>query len=98
MSLSLISPEGIVLDLNPNTVVQMEFVNSAFDEEILKGSYSYSFQIPQTDRNKLFFEFANETASNSGYQNEYPNFTLQSGLFKSGANSTSEIFQKMLLM
>lgn len=82
MSLSLISPEGIVLDLNPNTVVQMEFVNSAFDEEILKGSYSYSFQIPQTDRNKLFFEFANEIASNSGYQNEYPNFTLQSGLIQ----------------
>lgn len=82
MSLSLVSPEGIYLDLSPNTVVQMEFINSAFDEEILKGSYSYSFNLPQTDRNKLFFEFANEPSSNSGYQNEFPNFTLKSGLIE----------------
>lgn len=82
MSLSLISPEGVFLDLLPNTIIQMEFNNSAFNEEVLKGSYSYSFELPQTDRNKLFFQFANEPSANSGYQNEYPNFTLKSGVIE----------------
>jgi hypothetical protein len=30
----------------------------------------------------LFFEFANEPSSNSGYQNEFSNFTLKSGLIE----------------
>lgn len=82
MNLSLISPEGVQLDLAPNTIIQMEFFNTAFDEEILKGSYSYTFQLPQTSTNRLFFGLANESASNAGFQNEYPAFKLKSGLIE----------------
>jgi hypothetical protein len=80
MSLQLISPTGIGLDLFPKTVVQMNFKNSVFNSNVLEGSYSYAFAIPLSDTNRIYFGFPERVSSLQGYETVYSGFKLKDGL------------------
>jgi hypothetical protein len=80
MSLELIAPDGTHLDLMPGTKIQLNLANSAFDEQVLRGSFSYSFTLPLTDKNRIFFGFPEQISSNAGYVTDYDGFKLKSGL------------------
>jgi hypothetical protein len=80
MRLELIAPDGTALDLNPGTRVQLNLVNSAFDSDVLKGSFSYTFAIPNTPKNRIYFGFPEEISSNAGFTNAVSGFRLKSGM------------------
>lgn len=82
MSLQLIAPDGTELDLESRTKVQLTLKNSAFDAEVLRGSYSYTFSLPMSDKNRKFFGFPDKVGSNAGYTTDYDNFRLKSGLIE----------------
>jgi hypothetical protein len=54
--------------------------NSAFDAEVLRGSYSYTFNLPMTDLNRKYFGFPEQIGSNAAIITDYDNFILKSGL------------------
>jgi hypothetical protein len=80
MSLQLIAIDGTALDLMPNAQIQMNLKNTALNEAILEGSFSYSFAIPLSDKNLIYFGYPSEISSLAGYQSEFNNFKLKSGL------------------
>lgn len=80
MSLQLIAPDGTELDLKSNTRINLSLYNSIFESEILKGSFSYSFMLPLSDKNQRFFKFPQNVSAKHNFQSEYPDFVLKSGL------------------
>jgi hypothetical protein len=82
MSLQLISPTGKALDLLPKTQISMNLKNTALNEAILEGSFSYSFSIPLSDANALAFGFPQNISSLAGYTTEFPGYRLKSGLIE----------------
>lgn len=49
---------GGLLDLLPNTVLDIERPSEAFDDEFLNGEFSLPIEIPWTDNNKLVLGFS----------------------------------------
>lgn len=82
MSLQLISPDGVELDLAPGSKIQLNLVNSAFDSDILKGSFSYSLSLPLTAKNIGFFKNPDNVASTGLFITNYPGFKLKDGLIE----------------
>jgi hypothetical protein len=82
MNLTLIAEDGTQLDLNPGTVVQVNFFNSIFSTEVLRGSYTYTFALPMSPVNKLFFGFSDHINSLATYQKEYTGFKFKSGIIE----------------
>jgi hypothetical protein len=82
MSLELIAPNGESLDLRPGTKLNLNYFNSAFDNEVMKGSYVYSFGMPASEKNLLHFNFVNRMSSTSGYQTTLSGYRLKSGLIE----------------
>jgi hypothetical protein len=82
MNLTLIAEDGTQLDLNPGTVVQVNFFNSIFSTEVLRGSYTYTFALPMSPVNKLFFGFSDHINSLATYQKEYIGFKFKSGIIE----------------
>lgn len=80
MSLQLIAPDGQQIDLLPKTQIQINFRNPALNESVLEGSFSYSFAIPLSERNLIYFGFPSRISSLAGYTTEFPGFLLKSGL------------------
>ncbi len=82
MSLQLISSDGTQIDLFPGTKIQFQLVNSAFDSDVLKGSFTYSFPIPATDHNRIHFGSPELMSSEAGYSNSFDGYRLKSGLIE----------------
>lgn len=82
MNLTLIAEDGTQLDLNPGTVVQVNFFNSIFSTEVLRGSYTYTFALPMSPVNKLFFGFSDHINSLATYQKEYTGLKFKSGMIE----------------
>jgi len=82
MNLSLIAEDGTQLDMNPSTVVQVNFFNPMFSTEVLRGSYTYTFALPMSPGNKLFFGFSDHINSLATYQKEYTGFKFKSGIIE----------------
>lgn len=78
--IEILTPEGKSLDLNPGTKIQLNLVNTAFDAEILKGSYTFTFGLPLTAFNRLTFGFPEDIEANSTFITEYEGFKLKCGL------------------
>lgn len=49
--------EPHILDLLPNTVLSMESIMPAFDDELEQGEFSLPINIPMSDRNRVFMGF-----------------------------------------
>jgi hypothetical protein len=77
---SLIAPDGQALDLLPGTVISLNLKNPVFSTDVLEGSFSYAFNLPLTDRNRLRFGFPENISSLAGYTTEYPGYKLKFGL------------------
>jgi hypothetical protein len=82
MTFELIAPDGTALELMPGTVVQLNLKNPVFNINELEGSYSFAFNLPLSDRNRLYFGFPDKVSSLAGYNVEYPGFRLKSGLIE----------------
>lgn len=57
-----IKKDGYVFDLYPGTVISMEITNTALDDDIVNGSYSFPFKIPLTPWNRSMLNFPDEIA------------------------------------
>jgi hypothetical protein len=80
--IELIAPDGTSLDLMPGTKLNLNYINSAFDTDVLKGSFVYSFPIPTSQKNLLYFGFINRISAASGYTQSIAGFKLKSGLIE----------------
>lgn len=79
MSLQLIAPDGSSLNLFPETRINLELKSSAFSVDFLSGSFSYSFQIPLDDHNRLQLGFPEQISRVARYEKELP-YLLKSGM------------------
>lgn len=77
--LQLIAPNGTVLDLNPDTRINIVLNSSIFEPEVLAGSFSYAFDLPATPTNEAFFSFKNYVEAKQTRNTEFPGFRLKSG-------------------
>ncbi|WP_312350570.1 hypothetical protein [Sphingobacterium multivorum] len=51
---AIITDEGVVLDVSPDSKLTVEFVATTFNEEtVLKGSYTYPVTFPPTEKNDM---------------------------------------------
>jgi len=82
MNLTIIGENGFELDMNPGTVVQVNFFNPIFSTEVLRGSYTYTFSLPMSPTNKLFFGFSDHINSLATYQKEYTGLKFKSGVIE----------------
>lgn len=80
--LQLIAPNGTVLDLNPDTVVQLNLKNPVFNIDQMEGSYSFAFPLPLTDRNRAYFGYPDQVGSLSGLVTEFEGFRLKYNLIE----------------
>jgi hypothetical protein len=56
---------GQAIDLPQNFTIQLDLINSVFDTEVLRGSFSMPVQIPATPRNRVLFGFPEQPRSTS---------------------------------
>ena len=54
---------GIFFDLYPGTTISVELNNPIFDNDFLKGGYSFPFKIPLTPLNRQLLNFPDEPGS-----------------------------------
>lgn len=66
-----IKKDGYTFDLFPGTTINMEISNPIFDDDIIKGNYSFPFKLPLSDRNKFLLNYPDNIASPVSLQDSY---------------------------